>query len=353
MKGPPRTIDNPPSLPKSSLVEPKYDPNIHLDKGILNSAWNDHYVVYIDDYDTKVKVPETTSTIPGVRSRMAYSSAFKVLSDEGIRIVRKIIDDGLPRSKSFGVGNRTPSSLRGLGYTSQFIKDFNECPILTNFLSKFAGLKLIPHTYMTSYSHCNIGAVGNNVPVDQWHADSVPFVLVILMSDLGPSAKGGELQVLKMSREESFKTLAETDGNPPSDKLVNVVYPGVGYALFMQGSHMVHHVTPVQNGACSRITVVNSYMPLDATVPDDTRLAVFKNEPETCYYEFARHRAWRASNQLQQFLENRKWTSDPVILSKELKKIIEELDEGVDILLGKSDSHLKNDIPYYKEKSRL
>lgn len=328
----------------------RYDPQKHLDKGILNSDFSRLSTVDINTYkESSVKVG-AEAPFNGISSPMAYSSAFKVLSDEGIVVLSKIIEENLSKGKSFGVGNRTPMSLRGLAFSSKFIRDFNECPILLNFLSKLAGLQLIPHTYVSSYSHCNIGAVGDNVPVDQWHADSVPFVLVILMSDLGPSAQGGELQVIKMPREESFRVLTETSGNIPNEFLVNVKYPGVGWALFMQGSHMVHHVTPVKNGACPRITVVNSYMPLNANVLDETRLAIFKNEPETCYYEYAVHKAWRATNQLQQFL-HRTQSTDPETLSKELKKITNELDEGIEVLTGKKfDGHLKNSAYFYEKK---
>ena len=38
--------------------------------------------------------------------------------------------------------------------------------------------------YYTTTGHINIGQIGANKKVDQWHFDSVAFVSVIIMSDI-------------------------------------------------------------------------------------------------------------------------------------------------------------------------
>lgn len=334
-----------------SFIEPEYNPKIHLHHEIFEKRVD--HVYLLDGYKVVKKCPTSKS---GEASKMAYTAPFQVLSDEGIYVLRKIIEKNKKYGKSFGVGNRTPLSLRGLAFHSKFIKDFNECPVLLKYLSDAAGKELVAHSYTSSYSHTNIGVVGDNRAVDQWHADSVPFVLVILMSDMSGS-EGGELQVVKTDREKAFELISTTNNNVPKDLLLNANYPGLGWGLFMQGSLLVHHVTPVKNGKEARITVVNSYMPRDPFAPDETMLAVFKNEPETCYYEYARHRSWRAREQLNSLLNNTGYIdAPPEVLAATIRKIVEELGNGADIIDGKKvDGHVQKDgLPYFMEnKSKM
>ena len=315
------------------FIEPKYDPKIHL--------------VNLDKELEKLNI--TMKDTDGYLSKLAYTSAFKLLSDEGLYVLKNIIKQNLSNAKSFGVGSRVPMSLRNLGYSSQFIRDFTECPVLLNFLSKCAGKKLKTHTYLSSYSHCNIGIIGSNVPVDQWHCDSVPFVLVILMSDM-TGAEGGTLQVIKKPRSQAFKLIKETNNNIDPKDLLDVEYPGQGYAIFMQGSHFAHHVTPVKNAKEPRITMVNSYMPEDILIPDETRLSVFKNE-EQAHREYFQHKLWILTERLKIFMNN-KINFTPVYYSTVINEIISELKYIQDVIIGDiDDKHdTSSDLPYYVEK---
>ncbi len=164
-----------------------------------------------------------------------------------MRVLREIIERNSKHIKSC---DRQPRFIRGLAYTSKFLRDLNEHPAVLNVLSSFAGQPLVPHYMPSNYAHINIGrpppsASEPSPPVDQWHADSVPFVLIIILSDL-QDMQGGELQcVRRKCREAGFALIEETQNNVPASELLNVSYEKKGYALFMQGSEIVHHVTGV------------------------------------------------------------------------------------------------------------
>lgn len=171
-------------------------------------------------------------------------------------------------------------------------------------------------------SHTNYGIVGDGRAVDQWHVDSVPFVLVILMSNM-TGADGGILEVIKAPTQKAWNMLHETKNSIPQEDLLQVDYPEAGWGIFMQGSKMVHHVTKVSNAPEPRITCVNSYMPVNPFVPDATKYVTYSNE-STCNFEFARHKAWRASQQLQALAESKEWARDGDIVNK-LSQSISEL----------------------------
>jgi hypothetical protein len=318
----------------------KWNPQIHL-----NLTTPKQVVLYEPTFPSHPVPPPKYPR--GSRSTLAYTEPFQLLSPKGIEDLRKVVDYNLKHAVDGTTqkDTRIPLCLRGMGYRSQFIRDMNTCPVTLKFLSDIAGTKLVPSDYETSWGHTNIGVIGRDLAVDQWHIDSVPFVLVILLSDMS-NAKGGDLQVIKKSPyQAAFQRIAQTQNNIPEEEVLTVNYPSQGCAIFMQGSHMVHHVTPVEYAKERRITVVNSYQAADPRYPDDTRLGVFKNEPETCFYEFARHRAIRARARLDEFLQQPKWVSDPLENAKELRHVANELSEAVDILtLVKDDA-----VQFYRE----
>jgi hypothetical protein len=340
----PTTNGTPPSMAITDPDEPKYDWRVHLALGQPESLMligkNGSLVPHGSSH-----APEPASV--DQRSNLAYTAPFQYLSDAGVTVVRKIIDDNKKFSASFGDGMRVPVSLRGLGYRSQFIRDLNCCPVANGLLAKFAGVDLVPHSYETSWGHCNIGVLGDTRAVDQWHIDSVPFVLVVLLSDL-TGASGGELEVVKkVPFQAAFDRIKETGNQVPADEMLQVAYPGLGWAILMQGSHFVHHVTPVAHAKEARITMVNSYQCPHPDYPDDTRYSIFKNETETAAYEFARHRAARVRNQLDQFLQTPGWVSDITQLTPVLRKAADELSDSIDVLEGKRD----DGVPFYRENA--
>ena len=89
---------------------------------------------------------------------LAFSSSFRVLSDEGLRAVRGVI----ARNEKFAKSNeRTPKMLRGLGYRSKFMRDLAYCPELLDFLSRMSGHPITPDAMPMNISHTNFGVIGD------------------------------------------------------------------------------------------------------------------------------------------------------------------------------------------------
>lgn len=324
-------------------IEPTFDPAVHLDIAPPSS------ITLLDFTEVKQAPVIKNNT----QSQLAYTSAFRLLSEEGVRVLREILARNQKHVRSC---DRIPNYIRGLAYTSKFIRDFNESPDVLRLLSAFAGQRLLPHYLTMNYSHTNIGktaavaGVKNDVPVDKWHTDSVPFVLIIILSDLTDMV-GGELQCVRCKgREAGFALIDETGNNVDEKDLLNVNYQKMGYGLFMQGSEIVHHVTPVQSAREARITMVNSYMPANCFAPDRTVYATFiqqGNEKEAVL-EFARGRAWRAQQQLSALLETSSYTENPLPLADHLSRIVKELQMTVELLQQKA----SDEMHFYDENGQ-
>jgi hypothetical protein len=331
---PPFPIASPPEF-ELVAEDVQFNAAIHLDI-------QEPKTVYLLNGYEKVEVTPEPKEQDGL-SQMAFTTPFKLLSDEGVAALRQVINREKELARST---ERIPKCMRGLAYKSKFIQDLNRSEEVREMLSSMAGMPLVPHSFAMSYAHTNIGLIGDQKAVDQWHVDSVNFVMVILMSDM-TGASGGELQLIKKPRAEAFKELYDTANNVPEEDLLTVQYPGPGWAIFMQGSEMVHHVTSVKNAKEPRITVVNSYMPANAFVPDQTVLYTFRKEPTTAYFEFARHKAWRAQKQLDRLINSPVWVTDRDLLAQELRKVCDELEHSADLIAGLMEDKLE----FYKENA--
>lgn len=124
-----------------------------------------------------------------------FSPPFRVLSERGVKDLRAIVDHYENHAKRSG---RQPKSLRGLGYLSLFIRQLNFSPSILKLLSELANTALWPHSMVMNFAHTNFGVIGNKENVDMWHADSVDYVLILVISNM-KNMVGGELQVIKMS----------------------------------------------------------------------------------------------------------------------------------------------------------
>jgi len=123
-------------------------------------------------------------------------------------------------------------------------------------LKSYAGKKLSSHAMPMNFSHINIGIPGTGKKVDQWHLDSVGYVLVVMMSETKDMV-GGELQVLTRDRDDNALEIlnSQTDSYTP-EEIISVNYATAGRGIFMQGSHIFHQVTAVVSGPRPRISLV-------------------------------------------------------------------------------------------------
>ena len=229
---------------------------------------------------------------------LAYTAPFRVLSDEGVRAFRQVIEDNEMHAGC--VPSLVPKCLRGLGYRSSFVRDLNYSQPLLDHLSHCSGIPIGPHDMAMNLSQINFGEIGGG-PVNQWHMDSVPYVMVILLSD-ATDMVGGELLVARLGDPREALQMVKAGTIDPSH-IDSVNYPGPGHAIFMQGSRIAHAVTPVTQARERRLTCINSYQSLNPFSRDATIYRTFTTmDGDAPQYEYARHVAWRVQGQLDYLL---------------------------------------------------
>lgn len=107
------------------------------------------------------------------------SDSFVFLTPECVRILLDILDSHADKIQS---SDRISSYLRGLGYHSSFLRNLCYSASVLEYLQSITGLNLMPHYLFSNVGHVNIG-LPNQRDVDHWHYDSVPYVLILLLTD--------------------------------------------------------------------------------------------------------------------------------------------------------------------------
>lgn len=141
--------------------EPVYNPKEHLDFSMPDYVVN----LKFETFNTKGLSFQNDDDVAKLKlflqPGLAFTSPFKLLSNEGLKVIREIIEHhktNTPRLSKHT--NRQSWCMRGLGYVSRFIRDFNRCNIIAKIMSYFAGKQLITHSMPMNYSHINIGIAG-------------------------------------------------------------------------------------------------------------------------------------------------------------------------------------------------
>ena len=208
--------------------EPVFDPDIHL------ALTEPEFVVLLDGFQRVPKAPrlEKSTSATGA-SQIAYSGPFRVLSDEGYRVLKKILEYEMNYRIT---DSRHPAKIRFGGYRSKWIQDFNRCPKILEHLSKITGdVELLPTTLQSSYNHTNIGYAGSGM-VDSYHLDSVPYVLILLACDMSQTV-GGELQLVEHQSEEALRLIEQYQAELPNESVRTIDYLGTNSCVFMQGQN--------------------------------------------------------------------------------------------------------------------
>jgi len=287
------------------------------------------------------------STVPF--NGLAFSAPFRLLSDAGVKALREVI--ALNEKHACALPSRAAKALRGLGYRSQFIRDFNSCPVIRAHLSQMAGTPLGPHHMPMNLSQTNFGEIGANKPVDQWHIDSVPYVMVLLLSD-ATGMEGGKLQVANLGDPKAAIETIQTKGISSSQMDV-VDYPGPGYCVFMQGSKIAHSVTAVTKANEPRLTVVNSFQSLNPFSPDRTSYITFKDlDGNAAPFEFARHVSWRVAGQLDYLMKAKLFGEENEVV-KILDDAARELQRARDLVSGAFEDERPYKLISDKPKAKL
>jgi len=233
--------------------------------------------------------------------------------------------------------------LRGLAYRSKFVRDFLYSEEIFTHMEKMSRTPLNPHGVLMHAAQINFGVGkangGSDKPVDAWHLDSVPYVLIVLLSD-PEDFEGGETKVARYRNVDDGLSDIR-NGAIPSDLVETLKLPGAGYAMFMQGAKVPHAVMPVTQGL--RLSLVNSYMSRDVFEEDRTsyRLSKIQDPSHIHPIEIARHHAWRVQGQLDYLLRENLWGQADKVL-----KILDESSESLKRTHHLITGELEEEAPY-------
>ena len=144
----------------ADLKEPVYDPKVHLDLKMPEYVVNLKFEKFVPTPDllTNGSEEELEKLREFLKPGLAFTSPFRVLSDEGLRVMREVIEYHKEKTPSVNMhSNRHPWYLRGLGYVSKFVRDFSQCSLIAKKMSIFAGKPMTWHGMPMNYSHVNVG----------------------------------------------------------------------------------------------------------------------------------------------------------------------------------------------------
>ncbi len=269
--------------------------------------------------------------VAACESSFGYSSAFRILSDEGIQIMKQICDRiNSNRNASSGTGsNRLGSYVRGAGYRSNFIRDFCDSPELREHVSAISEISLGRHSVPAVACGINYAPDDITKAIDTWHVDSVSFDIVMMVSN-PTSMKGGEFQIFNGTKEEGQAILGikgEEGANTalPHEKVITIPIPAAGYGFLQQGSMIFHRACRLLEHA-ERITMIPSFEILPRYAKDDTNSINMSSwaDPGICA-ELARHEISRASARLDALLDQISLNDKPVALASKIHRSVDKL----------------------------
>ncbi|HKY94863.1 MAG TPA: hypothetical protein VJL84_06130 [Kiloniellales bacterium] len=253
---------------------------------------------------------ETRARCP---SQVAISSAFRILTDEGVAALREV-GEQFRRQEQKTEGNPEAAYVkpRGSAYSSRFARDLSQSPDLLAFVSEIAGTPLGPHTMPTlgaSFIYAPPQAEKTN---QGWHMDSLGFDCVIMVSD-PDDGNGGGFQYFQGTLEEvaricgvaehEIRTSVGKLGSLPAERIHTMTYRKAGYGAFMQGNMVLHRGEPLKRPAV-RSVFVPGFIALDLDHPDVTNWREVRNwNSPSVKAEYLRHKAWRAASFLEDLVE--------------------------------------------------
>jgi hypothetical protein len=284
----------------------------------------------------------STSSLKGFD--LAYTAPFRILSDRGVQEFRSVLDENKDHIKPL----IRSTTLRGLGYRSQWVRDFSLSPELLNILGDVTSDSLQPNPHTMNIAHTNFSQVGGKAG-ESWHLDSVDYVLIIILSDC-EAMVGGELEVLKSPIDGAEADATHTmldNGEFPDSLIERLNYPAPGYAILMQGSKFYHTVTPVTGGVEPRIACVNSYNKANVFATDTGRYRsytdTFLDDKRVVDVEYSRAKASRIQGQLEYMLQQTHFDTGAALKDGEdmavlLENAGRELLQAAEIIRGADDS---------------
>ena len=317
-----KTLPFPNQRPPSYIKlenEPVFEAGKHLNLGLPETVTSLTQLGYTD------------GQIKDCPSAFGVSSAFRILSDEGVAVMYETCNAMYEnRNISVGTGvNRLGSYVRGAGYRSQFIKDFCDSPELAEHLSIMAGVTLARHSVPAVACGVNYAPKDIRKAVDSWHVDSVDFDIAMMIS-YPKILDGGEFQYFHGTKMEGqgFLGIEGEEGKDtelPLERVVTVPFPAAGYGFMQQGNMIFHRACRLKKKA-ERITMVPSFVVTPPTAKDATNSVNMSGwDDPGLPAELARHEAWRASARLERLIDTISLQDDNAGLTQQLDEALEPL----------------------------
>ncbi len=268
----------------------------------------------------------THDAIDATATEIAVSEPFRVLSDEGARLLldtcRRL------RSHAKRAGNRIENTVRGGCYRSRFLRDLCLDPHLTSAMSAIYGTAVAPHTMAAHLGHLNYEPSDVSAAVDKWHHDTIPLDFVMMVTD-PTTLPGGQFEYFVGTKQEAADIAARGE-RPPTDRVVAPCFPGSGYAIALHGNMVVHRGAPLTRQA-ERITMVNAYVALDRQRADQSRSRdlIGVDDDSHLYTEWIRHVAWRAEGRLRDLIESVEYGLTPEQAVELLQSATEDVQTAI------------------------
>lgn len=308
--------------------EPVFDAKVHLNLEMPK------YVRLLDTFE-KVHYTSEKMRCLNAGTNFAYSAPFNVLSDEGVEALLEVIKREEHRAGCPTSARGSKRTIRGLYYSSKFIRDLQNCTELSDFFRKVCGERLIPHPSFSNSPQVNISFEGGTKgPVDHWHWDSVAYTGVVLLSDMS-KMKGGNLEVAMMEKNKALEAIANNQICPTEI----IEYEKPGKMILAQGAEILHHVTPVESKEC-RISMIFGFALANCFQPTKTILNTMRKldvKHELGDYEFFREKAYQAQKCLEYYVTHVNYTNNGHEMGKLLRSVADHLTYSADLLQGEID----------------
>lgn len=293
--------------------EPIFDPVRHL--AIEKPAT----VTYLTEFGYSEEEVRTKA------SPVAVSSPFRILSDEGSRVLLSVARS--LRRHAIRC-ERIQNMVRGGCYRSRFLRDLCIDPTVTELMCEIYQTDVAPHTMPVQLGHMNFAPDDLSMAVDKWHHDTLPLDFVMTVTDPA-TLDGGRFEYF-VGTKYKMEQFAGEGKTPPRDRVVAPPFNGPGYAIALHGDMVVHRGAPL-NRPGERISMVNGYVATNTSLDDQHRLNDLSlvDDPEVLYAEWARHAAWRAKTRLETLLDQLSYTNDRKSVAKQLADAVQDVTEAV------------------------
>lgn len=305
---------------------------VGYDRVVSDVSWDPAYL-QLEPPERVYTLPELGDrpAAPNAFSRVAITTPFRFLSDEGVRVLQEICRELEASAKA---SDRIPKFVRGGVYRSDFLRGLSTDATLIGWLRDLAEAPIEPHPVSHHAVHINYAPDDLTQNVDQWHADIVSFDYVLMVSD-PRGMKGGRFEYFFGPVEEG-KALLERDGELPPDRVRAAEFPGPGWAIFQQGHRVLHRATRLEEPH-ERITLVGSFFTPHPEIDDPTASTLPRlrrvDGNEVALVEGSRYAAVAAARKLEHFAATAEFGRPPEDVRtalrasiRDVERMLEELD---------------------------